>query len=573
MTVKGRRIFNRRPVCFFALFLAAGIILAEAFYPIDRLFRLIPLLLTAAVCILFGVLPKTRRLVYLPLALIVGFLSCAGAADIVDSRLVPDTRGTFTARVVSEIVVEDGMAEFYVEDLYIDGSVTEGECVVYVPLDTPDFGAGDIVLLEGELTSVRHEAFDTFFASDVLSDTLFTLDADRAELLAEGEPDFILSVQLSVSRLFYEHMDEDTSVIARALVIGDKRGIDDLLYEDVQASGLAHVLSVSGLHITALATAVYWVFRKLGINAKIAYVVVLALSLFYVALCDFVPPAVRSLVMTAVFNFGSVFGFKRDGLSALSAAAAVIMMFSPFSLMHAGFLLSVFSLLGIMLFADPFKKFLMRGVDRVAPPRLAVSSRAGELKGTAAVQAGVIPEEDPLARLVAEKEAEERAREGKRPRRAKKPRERLLRRSLTYVAESSSVAVAANLTSLPLAALFFGKVQTLFILSNIVILPYTMFIYLFLLIITPFALITGLHGLVGAADVLMLPFTAFVRAVGGISFASVPFSASVTGVVCTLSAEVILSRFVFLKRTERAVGVIALAVIFLLVTSVALAVG
>ena len=52
----------------------------------------------------------------------------------------------------------------------------------------------------------------------------------------------------------------------------------------------------------------------------------------------------------------------------------------------------------------------MRGVDRVAPPRLAVSSRAGELKGTAAVQAGVIPEEDPLARLVAEKEAEERAR-------------------------------------------------------------------------------------------------------------------------------------------------------------------
>ena len=158
-----------------------------------------------------------------------------------------------------------------------------------MPLDTPDFGAGDIVLLEGELTSVRHEAFDTFFASDVLSDTLFTLDADRAELLAEGEPDFILSVQLSVSRLFYEHMDEDTSVIARALVIGDKRGIDDLLYEDVQASGLAHVLSVSGLHITALATAVYWVFRKLGINAKIAYVVVLALSLFYVALVRFRP--------------------------------------------------------------------------------------------------------------------------------------------------------------------------------------------------------------------------------------------------------------------------------------------
>ena len=48
------------------LSLRRAIILAEAFYPTDRLFRLIPLLLAAAVCILFGVLPKTRRLVYLP---------------------------------------------------------------------------------------------------------------------------------------------------------------------------------------------------------------------------------------------------------------------------------------------------------------------------------------------------------------------------------------------------------------------------------------------------------------------------------------------------------------------------
>ena len=423
---------------------------------------------------------------------------------------------------------------------------------------------GDYTVDKDGIRTTEYKNGLRYYTTEMLSEVAVT---------AEHPPALDERVRLYAKDMLTHYFSPESAGIAYATLFGDRSMMSDEADEAFSATGVSHIFSVSGLHITALATAVYWVFRKLGINAKIAYVVVLALSLFDVALCDFVPPAVRSLVMTAVFNFGSVFGFKRDGLSALSAAAAVIMLFSPFSLMHVGFLLSVFSLLGIMLFADPFKKFLMRGVDRVAPPRLAVSSRAGELKGTAAVQAGVIPEEDPLARLVAEKEAEERAREGKRPRRAKKPRERLLRRSLTYVAESSSVAVAANLTSLPLAALFFGKVQTLFILSNIVILPYTMFIYLFLLIITPFALITGLHGLVGAADVLMLPFTAFVRAVGGISFASVPFSASVTGVVCTLSAEVILSRFVFLKRTERAVGVIALAVIFLLVTSVALAVG
>ena len=188
------------------------------------------------------------------------------------------------------------------------------------------------------------------------------------------------------------------------------------------------------------------------------------------------------------------------------------------------------------------------------------------------MQAGDVPE-DAFARLVAEKEAEKKGK-GKtgRSRSPRPPRDSIPRRALSYVAESSSVAVAANLTSMPIAAFFFGKVQTLFILSNIVILPYTMLIYLILMFITPFALITGLHGIVGVMDVLMLPFTAFVRAVGGISFASVPFAISVTGVVCTLAAEVFLSRYLFLRRMERAVAVIVVGVVFLVVSSVVLVV-
>ena len=415
MEVRGRRLFNRRPVCFFALFLAFGIIVAEGFYALPHLYRLIPLLLTAAVCVIFAAKPKLRGFLCLAVAFLTGFVSCSGAADVYDSRLVDDVSGTFTARVSGEIIVEDGTAEFYVEDLAVNGEVLEGECRVYVPMTAPDFGVGDVISIRGELVASRHEAFDSYFSSNVLNGTYFTIWADSAEFLAAGEPDFILGIQLEISRLFYEHMDEDASVIARALVIGDKRGIDDLLYGDVQASGLAHVLAVSGLHITALASAVYWLFRKLGINPKIALVVVLAISLFYIALCDFVPPAVRAFVMTAVFNFGSAFGYKRDGLSALGFAAAAIMIFSPFSLMHVGFLLSVFSLLGIMAFADPIKKFFMKGVDKIAPQKFAYASATiTPARGLSAVKAGRVPETDVLEAFVAEKENEEEAVGGKR---------------------------------------------------------------------------------------------------------------------------------------------------------------
>lgn len=562
MNVRGRRIFNRRPVCFFALTLAAGILVAEAFYPVPHLYRLIPLTLCVGICACFAVFGRLRKYLYIAAAFLIGFLSCTGAADIADSRLVPDGEGVFTARVASEITVKDGSAWFYVEDLTLGDRTLEGRVYVTARLDAPDFGAGDIVLLEGHLSAEKHEAFDTYYASAVLDRCYFELRNADVSYLAHGDPDIVLSVRLAISRLYHEHMDEDAAVIARALIIGDTSGMDEGLYDDITDSGLVHVLSVSGLHITALATAVYWVFRKLGINSKIALVVVLALGLFYVAVCDFVPPAVRALVMTAVFNFGSAFGFKRDGLSALAFAASAIMIFSPFSLMHVGFLLSVFSILGIMLFAESFKKFFMKGVDRVAPSRLALSP-SDKFGTVASIQAGAVPEDDPLEKLIAEKTAEEKT---ARPK-PKTPRETPLRRLLVYASDSASVSVAANLTAMPIAAYFFGKIQTLFIISNIVILPYTMFIYLFLLVVTPFSLISGLHGLVGSVDYLVMPFTGFVRAIGEISFASVPLAISLTGMIAVLIAEVALSRFVFLKRMEKAVAVIAVATAFLVISA------
>lgn len=171
MEVRGRRLFNRRPVCFFALFLAFGIIVAEGFYALPHLYRLIPLLLTAAVCVIFAAKPKLRGFLCLAVAFLTGFVSCSGAADVYDSRLVDDVSGTFTARVSGEIIVEDGTAEFYVEDLAVNGEVLEGECRVYVPMTAPDFGVGDVISIRGELVASRHEAFDSYFSSNALNGT------------------------------------------------------------------------------------------------------------------------------------------------------------------------------------------------------------------------------------------------------------------------------------------------------------------------------------------------------------------------------------------------------------------
>ena len=563
MNVRGKRIFNYRPVCLFALALASGIIVTEALYSFSHLLRLVFLGAGVAVFVTMLCLRRSRKFSYIAIAFIVGIISASAASDLFDARSPQTYNGTFTARVESEIVVSGGKATFTVGSVYVDGSELYGCGKVTLYTDGEiAFGVGDTVMLKGRIEPVGHDPFDTYFASDVLSGRYFEAGAESVEKLADGKPGFPLNVRTAVSKLFYEHTDYDTASIAQALLLGDKDGIDSSLYGNIQASGLAHALAVSGLHVTALASFVYFLLKKLKVPPIFAFAAMSVVTFLYVAICSFSPSALRAFIMTAALNFASAFGLKKDSLSSLALAASLIMLFSPFSLMHVGFLLSVFAILGIFLFAEPLTSLFMRGVNKIAPSVAYSAHTAVPTSGTAALMSGNVSYDRTgrATRITVYDSAT-----GK----ASVVKEKWFRRVLIRVSESCAVALAANFATFPLVAYFFGEVQTLFILSNVIILPYVMFIYTLLLIITPFALITALHGLVGIFDWLLVPFKAFVKAVGAVSFASVPVSVSVTFIVCFTVCMLTVSRFVFLKRRTKALCVIAVCAVGLVVGSLA----
>lgn len=553
MKTERRRLFNRRPVCFAALSLAAGILLTESIHSANHLYRLIPILVAAAVAVALLSFARTRRLAFIAVVFVAGAVAMSAASDIYDSRLPAAREGAFTAQVTSEIIYEDGTLSFYVEELHADGEKVYGAGRVYADAyGAPDFGVGDIVRLEGRLLPETHEPFDTYFASSALKGEYYTVYADSATHLADGEADLLTRLRVAVKRMFYENTDSDTAAICTALVLGDKRGMDSGLYEAVQASGLAHILAVSGLHVTALASAVMWLLRKCRVKSKVSFAVVLALTFAYVALCSFTPSALRAFVMTATLNLGTAFGLKRDLVSSLGLAAFLILLFAPFSVMHIGFLLSVFAVLGIFMFAEPLRDFFVRGADRLCPSVFTDASTLVAATGDASLAGRIY--DLPAAR----RRGSVRVRDSASGR-SVTVKDRAVRRVMLRLSEAVSVSVSANLTSLPLAALFFGKVQTLFVLSNIFILPYMMIIYTILLIITPFALITGLHGMAGIFDFLLVPFTAFTRAVGAVSFASVDVTVSVAAVVVAEIWLALASRFFFFTRRSRAVVLCAVA--------------
>lgn len=493
---KKKRLFNYRPMCVVAISLMAGIILGEFFYGVHALFRLIPFFIFVALFVTFVCIKRTRRFAYIFVMIIVGFLGLCGSSDIfAKNTAIGEYEGSICGKVSSEISVENGRTYFYLEDVYAgDQKLKYDAYVIAYFEDVPEYNAGDIVKITGKLKANKHKKFDSFHAYDVAKrDGYMVYTSADIEKLAEGELHLLERLPYKIKSNFYERMDGDSAAICTALVLGDKSGLDEELKDNISVSGLSHVLAVSGLHIAVISAALFFVLRKMKVNPKIALFVVFALMLFYCFLCDFTASSLRALIMMTILNFSVAFGRKRDTLSTIAFSAIIILIFRPTALMEAGFLMSYGAVLGIALFYGKFYSVGMKIVHKVSPKK-----HIGK-----------------------------------------------------WIAEAVSLSLSANLVAFPFIAYFFKRVTTLFVVSNIIILPYLMFIYLILLIMVVFSLIVGWSGALVMFQYLLVPFKGYVTVFGALKFFTIPVTMTPIGILGFMLVFVIASKYVFAKRLTK----------------------
>ena len=143
-----------------------------------------------------------------------------------------------------------------------------------------------------------------------------------------------------------------------AIATGDRSWLDPVDVEALQASGLAHIVSVSGLHVTLVSGLVFlavwrglalWPWLALRVDArKPAAAAAFAAALAYTIFTGAEAPAVRACVMTAVV-LGAVL-LERQGVTrrGLAIAALLILAVRPESAMEPGFQMSFLATLALV---------------------------------------------------------------------------------------------------------------------------------------------------------------------------------------------------------------------------------
>ena len=142
----------------------------------------------------------------------------------------------------------------------------------------------------------------------------------------------------------------DNGAIAAALVMGDQRGIAEETHEAMRASGLGHILSISGLHMVLVAGSVFWLVRALLALSpalalrfpikKWAAGAALAVATFYLGISGAEVATVRSYVMLVIILVAVLLDRRALTLRNVALAALVILVFSPESLLSISFQMS-----------------------------------------------------------------------------------------------------------------------------------------------------------------------------------------------------------------------------------------
>lgn len=138
--------------------------------------------------------------------------------------------------------------------------------------------------------------------------------------------------------------------VTNALITGRRAGLPEAVDDTFRDSGLAHVLSISGLHMATMAGALYWLARALMAAfpvlalrwpiRKIAAVVALGGALFYLGLSGAPVPTQRSWLMLSVAFVAILMDRPALTLRNVALAALVILVLFPESLFDISFQMS-----------------------------------------------------------------------------------------------------------------------------------------------------------------------------------------------------------------------------------------
>ncbi len=225
----------------------------------------------------------------------------------------------------------------------------------YLGEGVPEPEIGSLVILKGTLKNFQQPTnpgqFNAPFYYQILR---ISFRLDRAEIQVKSDKYYKISEGLyQLRRKAGSKMDallpEQEASVMKTMLLGEKGILDEEIKGLYQRNGIAHILAISGLHISMIGMGFYQLLRKAGLKIKTSAILASIVIILYGMMTGFAVSAIRAIVMFLLQMLAQILGRTYDRITALAVAAVLVLVEQPLYIFHSGFQFSFLCVLGISL--------------------------------------------------------------------------------------------------------------------------------------------------------------------------------------------------------------------------------
>jgi competence protein ComEC len=322
------------------------------------------------------ILGRGRSLVLIVALVLLGFVAAKFRQETVATPLL---RAAVSASDLSGYVADadnrGNSRRILVVELDAASNIPDGEMPKRVRISTfaaADVLIGDYISMKARLTPlpmpVAPGEFD--YGRVLYFQSIGAMGQGSSAPMIEARP---VAYKFMVRRFFHQMRSAmgariiavipgPIGAFANAVITGERAAIPKDMNTSLQVSGLAHILSISGLHMSLVAGGVFWVVRAflalfpfMALRypiKKYAAVAALIIGLIYMLLADSGSATERSYIMIAVMFFAMLVDRPAVSMRNLAISALLILLVTPEESLGASFQMSFLAVMGLAAFFE-----------------------------------------------------------------------------------------------------------------------------------------------------------------------------------------------------------------------------
>lgn len=227
-----------------------------------------------------------------------------------------------------------------------------------------DLKYGDLIKLKGEYEKpsvVRnYKGFDysNYLKTKEIYGTIYA-QQNNIKILAENQINPISSTINKIRNNIIEKSkqiidNENLSGMLIGVLVGDTDYIDEETVNNFKNSSLAHILAVSGQHVTYIVLAVSYALNMSKVGKRAGNIISICILLLFMGITGYTSSVFRAVFMGLLIIMAKLVYRKADIYTSMALAMLIMLIKNPFSIYDIGLWLSYGGTIGMVIFNKIF---------------------------------------------------------------------------------------------------------------------------------------------------------------------------------------------------------------------------